>query len=290
MATVFTKFSRFCGSRALAALIAVNTAVFLLLWGVILIGNSMGIEGNFTMTWMGMSGSWNLFIRHPWTLLTYMVTQYGFMHLLFNMLWLFWFGRILTVTLSDRHLLWAYVGGGVTGGLLFLAVQAFAGGTPDYLCGSSASVIAVMTAAAVRTPDMRLYLFLFGEVKLKWVALVCIVLAFTGAGGGQSGGAVVHLAGVVFGAAFALALRKGFDPTKSFAKAVQSGRGATASRWKVPVKRDGEAVARAASGRLSDESRLDSLLDKIRLSGYSSLTTAERNELTALSNRLKNGN
>ena len=285
MEAFIDKFQRVCASRALAWLIVINTAVFLLLWMVILSGNAMGLPGNFTMQWLCVPSVPELFLGRFWTAVTYMVTHYGFLHLLFNMLWLFWFGRLLMTTLSDRHLLWLYFGGGILGALLYVMGQAtFPSSTPSsYLCGASASVLAVMTATAIRTPNLTMNLLLFGEVKLKWIAIVCILLTFAGVGGGSAGSQAAHVGGVIFGAAFALALNKGYDISKKV----------TANKKLKPVKRqnvtrDGNAVAKAASGRLGDPARLDELLDKIRLSGYQSLTAAERRELNALSQRLKN--
>lgn len=302
MAAAFIDFQRFCGSRALAWLLTVNVGLFLILWVAILIGDALGMSGNFTMQWMCVPSQPSLILLRPWTMLTYMVTQYDFLHLLFNMLWLFWFGRMLLTTLSDRHLLWLYIGGGLLGAIFYAAANALwpiAAGS-SYLCGSSASVLAVMTASALRTPDLRVSLFLFGEVKLKWVAIACIALTFVGVGGGNAGGQAAHVAGVVFAIAFVMAVRKGFDPASKF-QASLSRRSASpssaaisahaapqaASRPRRNVKRDGNAVAKAAAGRLNDAERLDLLLDKIRISGYASLTTTEKKELNALSQRIK---
>lgn len=286
MAAFIDKFQRICDSRALAWLIIVNVAVFVVLWIIILSGNAMGIPGNFTMQWLCVPSSPSLFIGRCWTMLTYMVTHYGILHLLFNMLWLFWFGRLLMTTLSDRHILWLYIGGGVFGALLYIAGQATFPANPRaaYLCGASASVLSVMTATAIRTPNLTMNLFLFGEVKLKWIAVACILLTFAGVGGGSAGSQGAHIGGVIFGAAFTLALKRGFDMSKK----LKVERKVPVPRPRLNVKRDGNAVAKAASGRLGDPARLDELLDKIRLSGYQSLTSAERRELNALSQRLKN--
>ncbi len=286
MTAFIDKFQRWCDSRALAWLIVVNTAVFLLLWVVILSGNAFGLQGNFTMQWLCVPSLPALFIGRCWTALTYMVTHYGILHLLFNMLWLFWFGRLLMTTLSDRHLLWLYIGGGAFGAILYVAGQAtFPTATgSSYLCGASAAVLSVMTAAAMRTPNLTMNLFLLGEVKLKWIALGCILLTFAGVGGGNTGGQAAHIGGVIFGVAFIMAIKHGYDLSKIRIR--------TASSAPIPprgnVKRDGKSVAKAASGRLGDPARLDQLLDKIRMSGYQSLTASERHELNALSQRLKN--
>lgn len=284
MAVSIDKFSRVCGSRALAWLLTANTAIFLILWIGIIIGNHCGLEGNFTMQWLCVSADFHTFILRPWTIVTYMVTHYGFLHLLFNMLWLFWFGRLLQTTLSDRHLLWLFFGGGILGGVAYVAATALSPGLSPagtYLCGASASVLAIITACAIRTPDLNIYLFLFGGVKLKWVALACIVLTFLGVGGGNPGGQAAHVGGLAFGVIFALLLRHGIDMSRRMPKV------SFPRKSRRTVVRDGEALARAVSGRLSDPDRLDQLLDKIRFSGYSSLTSAERRELNALSKRLQ---
>lgn len=286
MTAFINKFQKICDSRALAWLIIANTVVFIILWIIILSGNAMGIAGNFTMQWVCVPSSPTLFLGKCWTILTYMVTHYDILHLLFNMLWLFWFGRLLMTTLSDRHLLWLYIGGGVLGAILYIAGQAtFPQGVgAAYLCGASASVLSVMTATAIRTPNLTMNLFIFGEVKLKWIAIACILLTFVGVGGGNTGGQAAHIGGVVFGGAFALALKNGYDVSKKMTHRARP----TVIPAKINVKRDGTAVAKAASGRLGDPTRLDQLLDKIRLSGYQSLTSAERRELNALSQRLRN--
>lgn len=293
MGVFIDKFQRVCDSRVLAWMLIVNCAVFLILWVVVIIGNALGVSGNFTMQWLCVSSSVPVALRHAWTGLTYMVTHYDFLHFLFNMLWLFWFGRVLMTSLTDRHLLWLYIGGGLTGALLYVAAQSVFPGLSSegtYLCGASASVLAVIASAAIRTPDLRLYLLVFGEVKFKWVAIGCVLLTFAGIGGGNAGGQAAHVGGLLFGVAFALALKKGFDPAKKVEEIKVRRREilnvADIMRQKSDVVRDGHAMAKAVSGKLADANRLDALLDKIRLSGYTSLTDTERKELNALSQRL----
>lgn len=137
--------------------------------------------------------------------------------------------------------------------VLYVAVHALVTGMSDsgsYLCGASASVLAVIAASAIRTPDARLYLFLIGEVKLKWVALGCIVLTFAGVGGGNAGGQAAHVGGVLFGVLFTLAINAGYDPVKRFADKMRdvSSREPISMPRRKNVRRDGNAVARAAGG------------------------------------------
>ncbi len=294
MTAFIEKVKRVCGSGALAWLLVLNSCLFLILWITVMVGNYFGASGNFTMQWLCVSSSVPDALTHAWTVLTYMATHYDFLHLLFNMLWLFWFGRILMITLTERHLLWLYIGGGLVGAAFYIGVQAVSPGLSPagtYLCGASASVLAIIAGAAMRSPDLRLYLLIFGEVKLKWIAIGCILLTFAGIGGGNTGGQAAHVGGVLFGLGFAFALKKGFDPVKKVGEEVKMRRKAVLKVVNAPLQRgnvvrDGHAVAKAASGKLSDANRLDALLDKIRLSGYNSLTETERKELNALSQRL----
>lgn len=282
--TIFDRWKAICGgSRSLAWLMVINVAVWLIVTILRIPLSPLPVN---TEPWLSLPSSMPVFLSRPWTLLTYMVVQYDFLHLLFNVLWLYWFGIIILTALSDRHLLWLYIGGGLCGGLFFLACSALGWGG-GLLCGSSASVLAVMSAAAIRMPDYRLNLFLIGPVALKWVALVCCVLTFLGGGGNQP----AHLGGLIWGIFFALLIRRGVDlsaltnsstlaklfPKRSFAPAEPYSRNRSASK-----------VVDAFERRRRDAARLDELLDKIRISGYESLSRRERSELQTLSSRLKN--
>lgn len=266
--------------RTLVWLAAVNVAVWLTLTLLSAAGRLAGFDGAAAADWLVLPSSLPVLATRPWTLLTYMVTHQSLWHLLFNMLWLIWFGGALLATLSPRHLLCVYVGGGLAGGLSYLLVCGLWPGIGGWLCGASASVLAIMTAAALRTPDMSFNLFLIGEVRLRLIALVCVILAFVGLGGGNSGGEVAHIGGMLYGLVFGLALRRGVDLSRLPRMRRRDAGGRFAAR----------RVARFA-GRVdmvrSDRERLDELLDKIRLSGYGSLSRAERRELDRLSGTLR---
>lgn len=286
MAAFIDRFSRYCGSTELAVVILINAGVFLTAWAAIHAGNAMGLEGNFTMQWLCVSSQVTVIPSRFWTLLTYMVTHYDIFHLLFNMLWLGCFGILRSPLMNGRRLVKVYVGGGLAGAALYGAVSAIwpsltaSGG---YLCGSSASVLAVMTASAVFFPDRRINLFLFGSVRLKWVTAVCVALTLLGLGGGSQGAQSAHVGGVLFGIVFALVAGKKTELSKAAPSAIIRN---PIRKVRINIRRNGDAVAHAAGRRLSDASRLDALLDKIRLSGYSSLSPGERNELNELSMRI----
>lgn len=296
MAAFIDKYVGFCGSKVLAALIAINVAVFLIVWSILLTASFLGVTYNFTMPWLCVPASAAFFL-HPWTAITYMVTHFDILHLLFNMLWLYWFGVMLIPTVGEKNFTILYIAGGLAGAFSYIVAALewpHLAAPGAYLCGASAAVLAIMVAAALIIPDRKIYFFLFGPFKLKWVTLVCIALTFLGFEGGSTGAHTAHLGGLVAGLAIAEYLRS----KKSWKQTDSSGEKPAEKKCmpsfspvmrKVTLRvkrRDGEAVAKAVSGRLSDTDRLDQLLDKIRISGYSSLSSGERNELNAISSRL----
>ena len=116
---------------------------------------------------------------NPAQLITYMFMHAGLLHILFNMLWLYWFGSLFLHFFSAKHLRGLYILGGILGGLLYMVAynvfplfnQEVAVST---LVGASASVLAIVAATAYREPNYRVQLFLFGAIRLKYLALVVI--------------------------------------------------------------------------------------------------------------------
>lgn len=285
MANFIDNFKRFCGDPALALLIGINIGVWAVVGLVVLFCRLTGVDDNWASVMFAVSSVPVEVAMHPWTVVTYMVTQFSLIHLLFNMLWLFWFGRLALTLLTSRRLLTVYIGGGLAGAVAYiLASLIFRQATGAYLIGSSASVMAVMTAAAFLTPDLKVSLVIFGDVKLKWLALVCVALTFFGSASSSTAGSLAHLGGILFGMVYAMKFRGIFRRKTAPAPELSPWE----RRYGKPrkVKRNGKAVALAARN-LTDSGRLDFLLDKIRLSGYDSLSEGERNELTLLSQRLK---
>lgn len=259
-------------------LIAVNVIVFVALRLAVIAGLFAGATDplHTVLAAVELPSRWDMLIRAPWTLLTYMFAQYEVLHLLFNMLWLYWFGAVMLLRCTPSQMLALYIYGGIGGAALFLAgyntLPLFAGST-GMLIGSSAAVMAIVSATALLLPDFRLHLLFIGAVKLKWIALATVVIVLIGVGGSNTGGEVAHVGGILTGVAFALLLRRGCDITRP-ARTLLS-RSARTPRSTPPT----------ISG--DDRRDLDAILDKIKRSGYSSLTPAERSRLFDVSRNIK---
>lgn len=253
--------------RPLLAIVVINVAVFL----ICAIGGFLHGRGLIPFdiaSFLGLPASTAALAARPWSPLTYMVTHTNPLHLLFNMLWLFWFGAIICTERKPAAVAVIYLTGGIAGAIFYIAA-AYLFPSAHTLFGASASILAIMAAAAVIAPNVSFRLFLLGEIRLKWLALICIILAFIGAGGAAFS---AHLGGVIAGLLFprlSTALTKRAAASKQFSPA-------DVYRFKRAVK----------NSSMRDSRRLDELLDKIRLSGFDSLSAREKDELQSISQRI----
>lgn len=209
-----------------------------------------------------------------WTIFTYMFTHRVLFHLLFNMLWLYWLGRIFLEFLNKRQFVFTYIAGGIAGGVFFVvACNTLPMFTVSYvslnMLGASASIMAIVTAAATLVPDYTIRLLFFGDVKLKYLALAYFILAIIGISDTNQGGNIAHVGGALLGFVYIKQLKQGNDWSKLFKR-----------RSTLTVIKnnfiDDEVV---------DQEMIDSILDKISKSGYSSLTRAEKKQLFKASDK-----
>lgn len=215
--------------------------------------------------WLVLPPSWMSALLQPWTVVTYIFVHYDVWHLLGNMLCLYCFGIVALDVMTKRRLVATFIAGGVVGALTYLLAAAAV--SSQGLMGSSAAVMAVAAATVLTKPDYRVNLWLFGMVKIKWIALffVAFALLTTSPGNAAICAHAAHLGGIAAGALSALQLRRGGRRRKAV----------------VLPRLHTEPV-----GSFS-ERRLDQLLDKVKTSGYGSLSEAEKRELNDLSSKIK---
>lgn len=237
---------------AITALVGINLLMFLCVRILYIASNSD------VLTWLAVPAGWSLLLSHPWTLLTYMFTQYDLWQLLFNMLWLWWIGTLLAMLRGTRATVAVYLAGGVLGAVAFLICCSLVSST-GYLLGSSCSVLAVMLCTAAIAPSHPVNLLFLGEVKLKWVVAATMFLYAVGSDFAAPAACVAHLAGACGGAVMGIALRKRTKRLK---------------------------IHRNLSLDGDDGQLLDGLLDKVRRSGFASLTPTERKLLIELTRHI----
>lgn len=214
-----------------------------------------------------------------WTVLTYMFSHRSLFHILFNLLWLFWMGRIFEDFLNKRQFTFTYLAGGIAGALFYILAYnlfpVFSASLPlSYLIGASASVMAIVIATATLLPDYSINLLFFGAVRLKYLAIVFVLLDLIFLAGENPGGSFAHLGGAALGYIYILQLRKGNDWSKLFHRKPRLR----------PIRNDA-AINRRTANELPDQDIIDEILDKISKSGYDSLTKAEKEQLFRASNK-----
>lgn len=276
--------------NALNQLILINILVFvtLLLLYVILTISQSGGYYEWLVSNLSLPSNPAVFIRRPWTLFTYFFTHRGFLHIIFNMLNLYWFGMLIREYLGNKKLVSLYILGGLTGAVLYLLFYNFVPyfiqrGSAEMI-GASASVLAIIVAAATLLPNYTFNLLLLGPVKIKWIAWVLVLLSVSGAVGDNAGGNVAHLGGALLGYIFIRQLKNGSDlgrPIHSFWDFV-SGLFNRRPRMKVSYKGPATATtsySASSGGGKPSQLEIDLILDKISKSGYESLSKDEKQKL-----------
>lgn len=297
--TIETALKRFASATMLMKIVVINIAVFLVLNIISIVMIFAGEEsGRFIVEqWVAMPGNFGRLARHAWTPLSYMFSQIEPLHLIFNMLWLYWFGIVFQLLSTPKRMIGLYLLGGLGGAALYLlavnTIPYFAG-HGGLLIGSSASVIAIVTATAIMAPDYRMNLLFLGAVSLKWIAIVTIGIDLLSVTGSNAGGHIAHLGGAAVGAIFALGLKRGHDITAPLNSLIDTIVNLFRRRPKVRPARFRASGAPSAprpkapsAASAADQAELDKILDKIKKSGYSSLTADERARLFDVSRRIK---
>ena len=269
--------------------IFINVAVFLAIHAVGVVATLFRLESLDPLPFLAVPSQLNMILIRFWTLLTYMFVHVGFMHILFNMLWLYWFGKIFLSYFNDRTLGSLYVIGGLAGALLY--ILAF-NTIPYYIyesghgimIGASASVMAIVMAAAFYRPDVTLNLFLFGRIKIIYIAIAVFVIDFFSLSNGNNpGGHVAHIGGAIAGYLFANQYKKGNDFTLPISRFLDKIANLFKKRkykgaHKV-VYRKPESDYDYNYRKAQESKKIDAILDKLKQSGYDSLSSEEKRQL-----------
>jgi membrane associated rhomboid family serine protease len=209
-----------------------------------------------------------------WTPFTYMFFHDGLLHILFNMLWLYWIGKILEEFINGKKFTFIFLGGGIAGALFYIICYnlfpAFSNSAEfSSIVGASAGVTAVVVATAVLLPDFTISLLLIGPVKLKWLAVAYVIFDIISLIGPNAGGHLSHLGGGIFGFFFIKSLQGGTDWSKPFENLFKPQ-----SKLKVVSKNPGSASL--PKNKAPNQGEVDEILDKISKTGYDKLTNREK--------------
>ncbi|MBI1305109.1 MAG: rhomboid family intramembrane serine protease [Bacteroidetes bacterium] len=279
-------------------LVIINVAVFVLAGLASFILHLYKLDVDFYLSKYFYLPSWfSEFITKPWTLLTYMFFHAGVMHILFNMLWLYFIGRILIDFTTNKRFYQIYFFGGLTGGVLYLLfynVFPIFTQMPEssVMLGASGAVNAIIVATAVLVPNYEIFLFGIFRVRLKWIALFLVMMDVLLFSQGNEGGRLAHLGGAAFGALYVLQmqgrlnlnfnfLRKIRNPFKPKYQVIDESkilRNKKSPNTSGSTSKSTNPFNIRTSGKPGQE-EIDAILDKISQSGYESLSKEEKEML-----------
>jgi len=278
----------------LTKIIYINLAVFVIvrLLEVVYLLFNIGEASQFPLLlWLAVPADLNELLYKPWTVFTYMFLHHDFLHILFNLLWFYWFGKIFLQYLTEKQLLSVYILGGISGAVLYiLAFNLFPLFEPylqnSIALGASAAVLAIVVSISFYVPNYTLNLMFIGPVKLKYIALISIVIDVLSIAGANAGGHIAHLGGAIFGYLFISQYKTGKELSVDFDKFFKNIGAFFKPKPKIKVtykkpKTDFEYNAEKAK----KQEEIDRILDKIAKAGYESLSKQEKEILFNLGNK-----
>ena len=271
----------------LTKLIYINLAIFILVNLVEIfyfLLNRHDSYSAFLLTF-AVPADLQLLIRKPWTPITYMFLHKNFLHILFNLLWLYWFGRIFLEYLDGKKLVGVYILGGLSGAFLYILAYNifpvfFKQLQMSYALGASAAVMAIVISISVYVPNYSVYLLFIGRVKIIYIAIIGFLVTSLFDFSINTGGKIAHIGGALFGFLFILQYRKGRDMTRGLSRFLDAIIGLFKPKPKVTVThRRSETDYDYNIRKKEEQVEIDRILDKIAKSGYDSLTKQEKDIL-----------
>ena len=267
-------------NNALVKIILINVIIFI---GASFIEVFLTLSGggNFfklIINKLMLPASFTSFILQPWSLISYFFLHLNFTHILWNMLFLYWFGKIIQDNIGNNAVISLYVLGGIIGGLSYMALFNI---IPYYenriseslMLGASAGVFSIVAGSATLLPNYTFYLLFLGPIRIKYIALFYILLSFLDVTGSNAGGEIAHLGGALIGYLFIRQLQNGINMGEGIINIINL------FNWKENKKERKETIINEEHKSDISQDEIDNILDKISESGYSSLSKKEKEKL-----------
>tara|TARA_B100001063_G_scaffold37878_1_gene31457 strand:- start:582 stop:1454 length:873 start_codon:yes stop_codon:yes gene_type:complete len=238
---------------------------------------------NFT-NWFELSASWIDLPTKPWSIITYSFLHSGFFHLFWNMYLLFFSSKLFLNLFPSNTFFNVYFLGVVVGGITFILSYTFFPvfqNSSPVMIGASAGVMAVFIFMSTYSPDLEIRLILF-NVKLRYLGIAFLLLDIVQIPYGNAGGHLAHLGGAILGFYYVKQLKNGKDigkPFKNFIDKIMNIFLRKPKMRTVYKREKSQKINKKVSDAGEKQKRIDRILDKISISGYESLTQAEKDFL-----------
>ncbi|MBE8719860.1 rhomboid family intramembrane serine protease [Sphingobacterium pedocola] len=266
-------------SSPIPYIITIQVVLFVLTHVVDLLSFSDIVSSNLydnVVAKLSLPVSFAKFLSQPWSLITHPFIYQGLFNILFDCLWLYWFGNIFLSFLNRRQFLYVFIAGLLLGGIAYLLVGniPFLANHPENQLNTNAlGLAALISATALLLPTYEIRVFIIGNIRLRTIAIIYLGLQFGFYVISNQPAAIAYLGMVLFGLAFMRELRKGHDWSSFFHKKF--------ARRTLKIVHKNENAKNTPSHKKSyseipNQETIDQILDKISMNGYESLTSSEK--------------
>jgi membrane associated rhomboid family serine protease len=267
--------SRYKSGTIVEKLIYINLAIFIITNLSQLFLKSPNTELNFIVEWFSLNDNLSSLISKPWTIITYGFLHADFLHILLNLIILYFIGNLFIEYFTQKQLLTFYVLGTLFGGVLFILSLSYFPlfeGQSNILVGASAGISAMFIGITTYIPNYQLKIRFIGFVKLWHLAAIWVGLDILALSGGNAGGHFAHLGGALFG--FLYVNNSANKDLKLWDK-ISSLFASKKKPFKTVYKSPKRAKKPVQNTSLNQQ-QIDGILDKISKSGYDTLTKTEK--------------
>tara|TARA_Y100000385_G_scaffold26644_1_gene25315 strand:+ start:329 stop:1090 length:762 start_codon:yes stop_codon:yes gene_type:complete len=242
------------------------------------------LNSNFLESYLTFSSSPIMFLKRPWTIFTYMFLHGSFWHIFNNMLIYFFTARMFEDLVGKKAALNTYIIGGFCGAILYLVTHnlfPFFSNMGDIpMLGASAAVMAVFVGLATYSPNYEVMLFGVLRIKMKYLAIIWVAFDVIGLANQDGVAHFAHLGGAFWGYVFVNNFKKGKDISNWFNQ-LTSLISSISKKKKIKIvyKKKNPIVKKPVKGSQIRQEKVDEILDKIKASGYESLSKEEKDYL-----------
>ena len=253
--------------------IYLNIAIFLLTLLITVFQGLYKGEKNFLVAWFSLDNNLDAFLTKPWSIISYGFLHADFIHLIFNMITLYFIGNLFIQYFTEKQALTFYILGTLFGGFLYVISQNYFPlfeGRNTTLVGASAGISAIFIGIATYIPQYQIKIRFIGFVKFWHLAAIWLAFDVVGLIGTNAGGSFSHLGGSLFGYLYVQqASNKKTNISTLFSSFFK--------RKEKPLKTVHKSAKRKQNiVKNSSQKQIDVILDKISKSGYDTLTKTEK--------------
>jgi len=228
---------------------------------------------------LGLSSNIIILLQKPWTIITYMFTHFDLFHVIINLFWLYFGGKIFISYINSSNLLPTYIMGGFSGAIIYILSFNFlpvfeSVKVNSIAIGASASVLAILFASATYVPNFSVRTLFIGNIKLKYIALIALIIDILSIPKGNAGGHIAHIGGAFYGYLYIhMKNSKKINTNYLIDQIILM----FAKKTSYIPKKENDYQYNAR--KKEEQKEIDIILDKISRSGYESLSDHEKKTL-----------